>query len=349
MATNLAFELFLLSTNLSQFKSKVLITKLFIESINSLFEGHEFSWSLDEPDLAETKIQVCTRFKNYGHIHFHKQSSFTEETFSLLQNAVQLLAIQLEKIDQEAVLENQKEHLNILVQEKTKDLIESQNELARQNEELLIAKKEAEESERQNRTILQTALDGFWIVDLNGRFTEVNNAYCQLTGYSRAEMLTMSIPDVEVLESEAEVHQRIQRLRQNGSDRFKSKHRCKNGRIIDVEVSINLLKDDAKFFVFVLDITERKQAQKSAVERENRIGSIYRSAPVGIGLVNNRYFINVNDRLCEMTGYLEDELINQSSEILYPSKEDYEYVGKEKYKQIKKYGTGTVETHFKRI
>ena len=287
----------------------------------------------------------------------------------MLQNAVQLLAIQLEKIDQEELLNNQKEHLNILVQEKTKELIDSQNELIKQNneyaalnieyktqnEELLKAKEEAEESEealkqseQQNRTILQTALDGFWIVDMKGRFTEVNYAYCQLTGYSRDEMLTMAIPDVEVLDSEAEVHKRIQRVLQNGSERFESKHCCKNGRIIDVEVSINFLNDYQKFFVFLRDITERKQAEKSVVERENRIVSIYRSAPVGIGLVNNRFLTNANDRLCEMTGYSEDELINQSSEILYPSKEEYEYVGREKYKQIKKYGTGTVETRFKR-
>jgi len=161
-------------------------------------------------------------------------------------------------------------------------------------------------------------------------------------------LLAMSIPNLEVLQFEADIHQYSQHVIQNGSDRFESQHRCKDGRIIDVQVNVNLLKDNQKIFVFIHDITERKQTEKSLVERENRIGSIYRSAPVGIGLVNNRFLTNVNDRLCEMTGYLEDELINQSSEILYPSKEDYEYVGKEKYKQIKKYGTGTIETHFKR-
>ena len=152
---NLAFELFLLSTNLSQLKSKILITKLFIESINSFFAGHQFSWSTEECNIAETKIQVCTRFKNYGYIHFYKKSAFTDENFSLLQNAVQLLAIQLEKIDQEELLNNQKEHLNILVQEKTKDLIDSQNELINKNNEI----------ERQNKelkgknTFIQTILD----------------------------------------------------------------------------------------------------------------------------------------------------------------------------------------------
>ena len=173
---NIAFELFLLSTNLSQFKSKVLITKLFIESINSLFEGHKFSWSVEDCNIDKTKIQVCTRFKNYGYIHFNKQSAFNDENFSLLQNAVQLLAIQLEKIDQEELLKDQKEHLNILVQQKTKDLVESQNEPIKQNNEyaalneeykiqnveLLKAKEEAKESETRLKLATKSGQFGIW-------------------------------------------------------------------------------------------------------------------------------------------------------------------------------------------
>ena len=205
---NLAFELFLLSTNLSQFKSKVLITKLFIESINSFFAGHEFSWSIEDYDIAETKIQVCTRFKNYGYIHYNKQSAFTDESFSLLQNAFQLLAIQLEKIDQEELLNNQKEHLNILVEEKTKDLIESQNELIKQineyaalneeyktqNEELFKAKEKTEESEENYRILVETMPDGVYKSTHDGKFVETNPAMFKMLGYnSKEELLAVDI------------------------------------------------------------------------------------------------------------------------------------------------------------
>ena len=163
---NIASELFLLFTNLSQFKSKVLITKMFIESINSFFVEQEFTWSAEECDIAETKIQVCTRYENYGYIHFNKQSALTEENFSLLQNAVQMLAIQLEKIDQEELLNDQKEHLNILVQEKTKDLVESQNELTKQNKDLLNTKKQAEKNERELKRVQEIAHIGSWYMDI---------------------------------------------------------------------------------------------------------------------------------------------------------------------------------------
>ena len=49
-------------------------------------------------------------------------------------------------------------------------------------------RKRAEEalrrSEKRHRTILQTAMDGFWLLDMQGRLLEVNEAYCRMSGYS---------------------------------------------------------------------------------------------------------------------------------------------------------------------
>ncbi len=77
---------------------------------------------------------------------------------------------------------------------------------------------------------------------------------------------------------------------------------------------------------------------------EQEMKSIFRAAPTGIGVVCDRNLQQLNDRFCEMIGYSKNELIGQSARVLYPSDEEYEYVGKEKYKQISEKGTGTVET-----
>jgi PAS domain S-box-containing protein len=97
-----------------------------------------------------------------------------------------------------------------------------------------------------------------------------------------------------------------------------------------------------------VDITERKRAELSLQESAAKLSSIFRVAPVGIGVVANRMLTDVNDRFCEITGYSREELIGQSSRIVYPSDEDYEYVGREKYRQIGLSGTGTVESKFRR-
>jgi len=97
-----------------------------------------------------------------------------------------------------------------------------------------------------------------------------------------------------------------------------------------------------------LDITERKRMEDALRESEGQLLSVFRVAPTGIGVVIDRVLQQVNDRICEMTGYSQEELTGQNARIFYPSDEDYEYVGREKYRQITDHGTGSVETRWKR-
>jgi PAS domain S-box-containing protein len=94
------------------------------------------------------------------------------------------------------------------------------------------------------------------------------------------------------------------------------------------------------------DVTEQKRADEALRESEATLASIFRAAPVGIGLVSDRVLMKVNDRIAEMTGYSCDELMGKNARILYPSDTDFEFVGIKKYDLIRKQGTGTVETRW---
>ena len=100
--------------------------------------------------------------------------------------------------------------------------------------------------------------------------------------------------------------------------------------------------------IIARDITEQKKAESELQEIAASISSIFRAAPVGIGVVSDRILTRVNDRLCDMTGYSPEELVGKSARVLYPADEDFEYVGREKYRQIREKGTGTVETRWRR-
>ncbi len=93
--------------------------------------------------------------------------------------------------------------------------------------------------------------------------------------------------------------------------------------------------------------SEKKAAEILLKESEEKIQSIFRAAPVGIGLVVSRVITEVNDTFCKMTGYSRKELIGKHSEMLYPSKEISDSVVKEKYDHIDKKGTRSLETLFK--
>lgn len=126
-----------------------------------------------------------------------------------------------------------------------------------------------QQQEQLYSTVLSTAMDGYLLLDFNGNIVDVNDAYCRLTGYSHAELLTKTIKDIEFIESNEQIHERIQRIKKSGVDRFETRHRSKNGQSLDVEVSVNYLpSSDGKMVAFVRDITARKQAENE-LERLN--------------------------------------------------------------------------------
>lgn len=97
-----------------------------------------------------------------------------------------------------------------------------------------------------------------------------------------------------------------------------------------------------------IDITEYTFTSRALEYSENQLESIFRVAPIGIGLVRKRVFQEVNNAVCSMLGYNREELINQNSLMIYSTEEEYNKVGKIKYEDMKKKGVGTIETVWKK-
>jgi|GEM_PF-2630159 len=137
--------------------------------------------------------------------------------------------------------------LGNLVKRKTRELEES-------NRALL-------ESEANHAAILRSAMDGFMLLDMDGRIVEVNEAFCAMGGYSEAELTGTAISALELAEAEDGAVERIGRLLERGEDRFESKFKKKTGEPFDVEVSVQYRPGVEKRLVaFVRDITDRKRA-----------------------------------------------------------------------------------------
>jgi len=76
--------------------------------------------------------------------------------------------------------------------------------------------------------------------------------------------------------------------------------------------------------------------------------TIFNSVPIGMGMLSaDRVILSINKHLCDLLGYVEEELIGQSVRIFYPSEEEYERVGKIKANQIREKGVGAIESKFK--
>ncbi len=173
-----------------------------------------------------------------------------------------------------------------------------------------------ERSELLYKTIMSNSMDGFWVVDMEGRFLDVNEAYCNLIGYSREELLSMVIPDVEALERPEDTARHLRKIVEIGSDRFETYHRCKDGRIVNIEVSANYINiAGGMIFIFLHDVTERKHAEEALQQSQEKYRLIVDTANEGIWVQDEDYrTIFVNAQMAEMLGYEAEEMIGRKIE-----------------------------------
>ncbi|MGK7946339.1 MAG: PAS domain S-box protein, partial [Microcystaceae cyanobacterium] len=218
---------------------------------------------------------------------------------------------------------------------------------------------ELRQANQKYEAILATTPEGFLLVDgaNEGKVLNVNDAYCQMIGYEREELLTMSIADLEAIESPQQVKEHIEKIKKQGSDRFESIHRRKDGREIYIEASVTYIRDLALFFGFFRDISARKQqelavhaahnsleikinqqketlnqqiGERQQIEfalrcQEIRYSYLYHNTPVMLHSLNREgRIVNVSDYWLQKLGYQREEVINRSlGEFLTPESRAY--------------------------
>jgi len=216
------------------------------------------------------------------------------------------------------------------------------------------AERSLRESEEKYRDLYENSPDMFISMDADsGRIVQCNETCAQVTGYNKEELLGRHILDMYHPDCRAQAESYLQIFRKTG-ELVNAELRVvsKDGSILDVILSSKAVTDDQGKILYSRsswrDITDRKRADQQLRASEEKLKSIFRAAPVGIGVVVDRVIKEANDYFCEMVGYNREELLDQNSRIVYASDEDFEWVGAEKYRQISEKGKGTVETRWRR-
>ena len=140
------------------------------------------------------------------------------------------------------------------------------------------AERELRRAANRYRTMLETTSDGFWLVEISsGRLLDVNEAAVRMSGYPREALLSMRITDLDVAHREEDVAAHNERIFAQGFDRFETRHRTRDGRLIDVEVSTTPDLESQTLVAFLRDITGRKEAEREIhalnAELEERVAA----------------------------------------------------------------------------
>ncbi len=164
-------------------------------------------------------------------------------------------------------------------------------------------RKQAEEALRLTQFATDRgAVPVFWM-DSDARLIYANDAACASLGYSRDELLSLSVQDIVPDFPAPEWRHQWRELRGAGSFTLESHHRTKDGRLFPVEVTLNYLEFDGEEFycAFARDITERKQAEQALRDREEVLSATLEATADGILVVDNQWRITyVNERFAEI-------------------------------------------------
>jgi len=175
--------------------------------------------------------------------------------------------------------QDEKARLARLIEEQTRELKEAHAaelrlllNLEKENEARRTSEEELRTIEDRHRIIIQTAMDGFWLTDVAGRLLEVNETYCQMSGYRMQELLTMCISDLETGEAANITAARIRQVMERGDVRYETRHRRKDGSSFDVEVSAQYRSiAGGQIVAFLRDISERKQTEEDIKKKNAEI------------------------------------------------------------------------------
>ncbi|MFY9855752.1 MAG: PAS domain S-box protein, partial [Terracidiphilus sp.] len=144
--------------------------------------------------------------------------------------------------------------------------------------------KQAEEAQRasetQYRTLVESASEGIFVASADFRYVEVNAAGCRMLGYSREELLSLSIPDIVVPEEAPRVTPETARLETSRPTSSDWRFLRKDGTVFLGEVSATVLPD-SRFLAIVHDVTERRRVENELRASEASLAAAEARAHMG--------------------------------------------------------------------
>jgi diguanylate cyclase (GGDEF)-like protein/PAS domain S-box-containing protein len=141
------------------------------------------------------------------------------------------------------------------------------------------SRKRNEATIKRHNAILKSIQDGYVMIDFEGNILETNDSYSSMVGYSKDELVNMSIMELEVVETPEEIKAHIERLFKDGHDLFETKHRKRSGEVFPVEISVSYTDiEEGRFFSLVRDISERKMYEQLQTLRNRLSNMIYKKS-----------------------------------------------------------------------
>jgi diguanylate cyclase (GGDEF)-like protein/PAS domain S-box-containing protein len=191
--------------------------------------------------------------------------------------------------------------------------------------ELLRVKEQLGQSELKLRNILEHAPIGMAITDISARFILVNQAFCDIVGYAKEELLQLTPLDISYPDDKEYSRDMLQQLMEGKVDSYQIEKRYlrKDGGSVWVHLTTSLLCDalgnPQNFIAQILDITARRRSD----EQLRLAATVYHASSEAMMVTDaNNYIIATNPAFSALTGYSEHDVLGKNPRMLASGLQD---------------------------
>jgi PAS domain S-box-containing protein len=147
--------------------------------------------------------------------------------------------------------------------------------------------KTLQKQKEEFETIFKTSKDGIAILDMETNFLDFNDAYLEMTGFTREELLTKSCLGLSVPDDFDHAAEALREVMEKGFLRdFEKTCIVKDGKKITINMSISLMPDKQRLLISTKDITEQRQTKDALAQSENRLQNIIQMEPECVKIMN---------------------------------------------------------------
>jgi PAS domain S-box-containing protein len=179
------------------------------------------------------------------------------------------------------------------------------------------ADKALKKSEEQYRTLFDKAMDGIFLIDMDGNIYDANNAAAAMHGYSIDEMKTKSLGTLVCPAERPLIAERTKAIFEKAAFNFEAKHCHKDGHILLLDVVANSIELNGEKFVlaFLRDIREQKQAAIALKDSEEKFSKIFHLSPdvILLSRISDGVIVDVNERAFDLAGYRREEVLGMTT------------------------------------
>jgi PAS domain S-box-containing protein len=171
------------------------------------------------------------------------------------------------------------------------------------------------DSEESYRCLFEQATDLIIIHDMTGVIVNVNDSLCSRLGFTRDEMLHMSMQELIDPEQQRLAPLRWKELSEGKRIFSERRYICKDGSFVEIEANVKKMANNLVMGV-ARDVTERKRMERELREAEIKFRTISERSLVGIYIYQDGRFAYVNPKFADIFGYPSEELLSISVDLV---------------------------------